>query len=117
MAKATNKIVHPIVDLEPEFIDNKTIQYPPFEKYVWFVVFLVFIGIIYIAYTNRAENTRRKINKYQQELKELKWRYAESHSQLMRQTKQSEVAQKADTLGLKILTSPPIQLVVESNKK
>lgn len=115
--KPVNKIIQPEVKLEPEIIDEKKVQYSSFDSYVRFIVFLMLLGILYIAYTNRAENTRRKIHKYQQELKELKWRYAESHARLMKHTQQAHIAQKADTLGLKMLQSPPIQLIVNPKEK
>ncbi|MCS7029458.1 MAG: FtsL-like putative cell division protein [Bacteroidia bacterium] len=115
--KPINKIIKNEIKLEPEIIDDKKVQYSSFDSYVKFIVFLMLIGILYIAYTNRAENTRRKIHKYQQELKELKWRYAESHAKLMKHTQQAHIAQKAETLGLKMLQAPPIQLIVQPKEK
>ncbi|MCS7075373.1 MAG: FtsL-like putative cell division protein [Bacteroidia bacterium] len=114
--KPINRIIKNEVKLEPEIIDEKKVQYPSFDSYVKFIVFLMLLGILYIAYTNRAENTRRKIHKYQQDLKELKWRYAESHAKLMKHTQQAHIAQKADTLGLKMLQTPPTQIVVQIKK-
>ncbi|WP_232046906.1 FtsL-like putative cell division protein [Sphingobacterium daejeonense] len=59
-----------------------------------------------------AENTVRRIDKLGREVKELGWDYKSLNAELMKLTTQTEIAKRADTLGLKERTEPPIKLEI-----
>jgi hypothetical protein len=90
------------------------------REYSWrqapFVFFLSFIGIIYIANSYYAEKNIRKINKYSEELKELRSEYITSKSRLMFLGRQSEISRISKEKGLNLTeaTAPPGKIIVES---
>lgn len=72
-----------------------------------YFILLTALGIIYIANAHYHLQLERKIDKKETELKELSWEYMTVKSQVMYQSKQSEVAKKVEVLGLRPLTDPP----------
>lgn len=83
-----------------------------FVRLVPFIGFVGFLAIMYIANRHYAERNIRKIDKISREVKELSWDYKSMSAELMKLTTQSEIAKRADTLGLKERTEPPIKLEV-----
>lgn len=84
----------------------------------WLPYFL-FLGVIAMFYiTNRhfAERNVREIDKANKELKELRWEYMTNKAELMFLSKQTEVAERAQKLGLKESTEPPKKIVVKKNE-
>lgn len=77
-----------------------------------FIFFMTFIGICYIANGYQAEKLIRKLYKTNTELKEMRSEYITSKSELMYLSKQSQVAQSTEFLGLKELTSPPNKIIL-----
>lgn len=82
-----------------------------------FVAFLVFLTLLYISNRHLAERTVRQIDRVGKEVKELSWDYKSLSAELMKLTTQSEIAKRADTLGLKERTEPPIKLEVVKEEK
>ena len=82
-----------------------------------FVAFLAFLALVYISNRHLAERTVRKIDRLGKEVKELSWDYKSLSAELMKLTTQSEIAKRADTLGLKERTEPPIKLEVVKEDK
>lgn len=82
-----------------------------------FVAFLVFLTLLYISNRHLAERTVRRIDRLGKEVKELSWDYKSLSAELMKLTTQTEIAKRADTLGLKERTEPPIKLEVVKEKK
>jgi hypothetical protein len=76
-----------------------------------FFLFLSVLAIVYIANGHFADNTVRNINKVNRELKELQYEYKTLKSDVMFQTKQSQLAKSVEPLGLKELVVPPAILV------
>jgi hypothetical protein len=72
-----------------------------------FVLFLALLGMIYIANRNVAEKNIRDIDKITKEVKELSWDYKTTKAELAFKSTLSEVAKRADTLGLKESVQPP----------
>lgn len=77
-----------------------------------FIFFLTFLALCYIANGYQAEKIVRKLYKTNNEVKELRSEYITTKSELMYISKQSQVAQATERLGLKELTSPPNKIVV-----
>lgn len=75
-----------------------------------FALFIVFLLLLHIWNVHNNERIIRKTDKLSKEIKELRSEYISILSDLMSQSKQSTVAQKLDTIGIKELTSPPIKI-------
>lgn len=78
-----------------------------------FIAFVALIGLLYISNRHLAENTVRSIDRLGREVKELSWDYKSLNAELMKLTTQTEIAKRADTLGLKERTEPPIKIELE----
>ena len=83
-----------------------------------YLLFSAFIGIVYIANGYLAESSVRKINKTQQEIKELRSEQISMKSELNNTIIESElkkiIAQRK--MGLEESLDPPKKLVVESSE-
>ncbi len=80
-----------------------------------FVLFLSFIAMIYIANAHYSEKKVREIQKLQSELKQQRWQYMSLKSELMYDSKRSEVIKAVKPIGLKTSIKRPNKIVV--NKK
>ena len=78
-------------------------------KQIPFGLFVMVLLLIHIYNVHTTERIIRNTDKLNKEIKELRSEYITILSQLMSESKQSTVAQKLDTLGIKELTSPPIK--------
>ncbi len=79
-------------------------------KQIPFGLFVMVLLLIHIYNVHTTERIIRNTDKLNKEIKELRSEYITILSQLMSESKQSTVAQKLDTLGIKQLTSPPIKI-------
>jgi hypothetical protein len=75
-----------------------------------FSLFVIMLLLLHISNVHTAERIIRKTDKLNKEIKELRSEYITILSQLMSESKQSNVAKKLDTLGIKELTTPPIKI-------
>ncbi len=80
------------------------------KKQVPFVLFIVLLLLIHIWNVHNTERMIRKTDKLNREIKELRSEYISVLSELMSESKQSTVAQKLDTVGIKELSTPPIKI-------
>lgn len=80
------------------------------------VLFIALLGVLHVANNHTAENKIRRINKLEKDIKELRWTYMTSKSELMFKSKQSEVAKMVEKMGLKELTKPPYKIEVEADE-
>ncbi len=76
------------------------------------VLLVAILGLFHVSNTHLAESKIRKINNMEQEIKELRWLYMTSKSDLMYKSKQSEVAKMVKDQGLKELVSPPFKIAI-----
>ena len=81
-----------------------------------FIIFLAFLGMLYIGNRHYAENTIRRIDKLNKEVKELSWDFKTLKADLMLKSTQTEVSKKVDTIGLKEPVAPPIKIVVDKSE-
>ena len=86
-------------------------------KNIPFFLFLSVLAVIYIYNGHYADKTIRNINKTAKEVKELQWEYKTVKSEVMFQSKQSELVKAVEPLGLKELTEAPVVLNNEEEKK
>ena len=81
-----------------------------------FVLFLAFLGMVYIANRHLAEKNIRDIDKISKEVKELTWDYKTTKAELAYKSILTEVAKRADTLGIKESLQPPQRITVKEVK-
>jgi hypothetical protein len=96
---------------------KRWLNYQSLVKQVPFFLFLAALAVIYIYNGHYADKTIRNISKTAKEVKELQWEYKQVKSEVMFQSKQSELVKAVEPLGLKELTEAPVVLVNESNEK
>lgn len=77
------------------------------------VLLIAVLGIVHVANNHRIEKKVREINKLERELKELRWMYMTTKSELMYKSKQSEVANMVEFMGLEESVKAPYKIVVE----
>jgi hypothetical protein len=75
-----------------------------------FVLFLGLLALVFIANTYYAEKTLKEIERTKVELKELRFQYITTKSNLMYYSKQTEIAKSALKYGLKETTIPPFKI-------
>jgi cell division protein FtsL len=83
-------------------------------KQVPFGLFIVLLLLIHIWNAHNVEKVIRKTDKLNREIKELRSEYISILSELMSESKQSTIAAKVDTLGIKELTTPPFKITQPS---
>lgn len=93
--------------LESYFEEGFPVQYLPK------ILFVMFLGLLYISNTHYAEKTVRKINAAHTEVEDLRADYTTLKADLMFASKQSEVARKVKSFGLKESLKPPYKIEVE----
>jgi hypothetical protein len=89
---------------------KRWLNYQSFVRQVPFFLFLAVLAVLYIYNGHYADKTIRNINKTAKEVKELQWEYKTVKSEVMFQSKQSELVKAVEPLGLKELTNPPVIL-------
>jgi hypothetical protein len=122
--QAENPAIEPQTEVQkkPGFLDRITegilevlggefLMHEKARKQFAFVFFLAGLALVYIANSYYAERTSREIDALNRELKELHYSYISSKSQLMQESKQSELARKLRNSGLKESVEPVKRLV------
>src|SRR6478736_9962 len=96
---------------------KRWLNYQSIVKQIPFFLFLALLAVIYIYNGHYADKTIRNINRTAKEVKELQHEYKTVKSEVMFQSKQSELVKAVEPLGLKELTEAPVVLNNESNVK
>ena len=96
---------------------KRWLNYQSLVKQVPFFLFLAVLAVIYIYNGHYADKTIRNINRTAKEVKELQWEYKTVKSEVMFQSKQSELVKAVEPIGLKELTEAPVVLNNEEEKK
>lgn len=78
-----------------------------------FIVFLTFWAIIYIANRHYAEKTERYIDSSTKKVRELRADYLTIKAELMFTSKQSEIANMVENMGLYELKTPPGKIFIK----
>jgi len=102
---------------------TQKIDWRSFFSYKWvvknipFFLFLAVLAVLYIYNGHYADKLTRKINVTEKHIKELEYEYKTIKSEVIFRSKASELAKAVEPLGLKEVTTPPIVLGAEENKK
>lgn len=82
-----------------------------------FVLFLALLGMVYIGNRHLAEKNIRDIDKLNKEVHELTWEYKVAKADLAFKSTLSEVAKRADTLGIKESIQPAQKITIKEDGK
>ncbi len=82
-----------------------------------FLLFLTLLAVIYISNVFYGERIQRESMRTRQELKELRYEYVTSKSDLMFKSKQSEVAKELKNTGVIESTTPPVKIIIKEKTK
>ncbi|GAB2693863.1 hypothetical protein GCM10027037_16650 [Mucilaginibacter koreensis] len=82
-----------------------------------FIFFLALLGMVYIGNRHLAENNLRDIDKLSKEVKELSWDYKSTKAEFAFKSTLTEVAKRADTLGIKQPVEPPQKLTEQEEAR
>jgi cell division protein FtsL len=66
-----------------------------------YLAFLVLLCVLYISNSHRAIEMQRELNAKNKELKELRWKYMDTKSQLMYVKTETQMIKSAENIGLK----------------
>jgi hypothetical protein len=99
-----------------QFLSNGFITADQAVRALPSVLFIALLGMIYIGNRHLAEKNIRDIDKLGKEVKELSWEYKITKADLAFKSTLTEVAKRADTLGVKQSVQPPQKLIVKGAK-
>ncbi|MEI8059094.1 MAG: FtsL-like putative cell division protein [Ferruginibacter sp.] len=111
--------------------ENKTEEQNSSAKFDWrrllsyqwvvsnipFFLFLAALAVLYIYNGHYADKLTRKISVTEKHIKELEYEYKTVKSEVIFRSKASELVKAVEPLGLKELTTPPVMLEDEAQKK
>ncbi len=89
---------------------RKLFKYQWIAKNTSYFLFLALLAIMYIANGHWADKMIRKINIDARTLKNMQYEHKVLKSELMFQSKESELMKAVQPLGLKILKEPPVRI-------
>lgn len=95
---------------------KRLLNYKAIVRQIPFFLFLAMLAVIYIYNGHLADKTSRAITKTTNELKELQFEYKDVKGDVLHQSKQSELIQAVEPLGLKELTAAPVVLIDSSRE-
>ncbi|RLD38816.1 MAG: hypothetical protein DRI74_02740 [Bacteroidetes bacterium] len=98
-------------------LDGSFLSKESSAKELPFMAFLLFLIILFISNTFWAQSTVRKIEKYKEEVKELRIKSISVKAKLMDNTRQTNIADKVAKLGLKESLKPPKKIYVKKEDK
>ena len=77
------------------------VSYKAIVNNIPFLAFIVLLCVLYISNSHRALEMQREINAQNKMLKELRWKYMDTKSQLMYVKTETQVIKNAEKIGLK----------------
>ena len=94
---------------------KRLLNYRAIVRQIPFFLFLALLAVIYIYNGHLADKTMREITRTNNELKELQYEYKSVKGDVLNRSKQSELMQAVQPLGLKELTTSPVVLIDSSD--
>ena len=95
---------------------KRLLNYKSVVRQIPFFLFLALLAVIYIYNGHLADKTMRDITRTTNELKELQYEYKSVKGDVLNRSKQSELMQAVQPLGLKELTTSPVVLIDSSKE-
>jgi len=78
-----------------------------------FLIFLTCLGLLYIFNSNYANNTIISISRTKKQIEEQRFEYINTKSKLMNITRQTEIAKRLQSRGLKESKTPPRKILID----
>lgn len=88
-----------------------------FTKAIPFILFLLILGFIYISNIFKVEKSKRQIDNLEEDLRELRYEYVTSRTNLMDESKPSILVIKLKDTGIGETLDPPAKIKAEQDKK
>lgn len=113
------KLINKNISLGKSFVsilDGSFLTRDNLLKQIPFFLYITLLGILYIANSYNAEKTIIDISTTKKQLEELRYEYITAKSNIMFQSKQSEIAYRLASSEIKESTVPPVKLVEKSSK-
>lgn len=82
------------------------LSYTAIVSNVPFLSFVAVLCVLYISSNKRAVDIQRELNSQNEILKELRWEYMDTKSQMMHAQMEIEVIKNADKIGLQPMLTP-----------
>lgn len=82
------------------------LSYSAIVSNVPFLSFVAVLCVLYISSNKRAVEIQRELNSQNEILKELRWEYMDTKSQMMHAQMEIEVIKNADKIGLQPMLTP-----------
>ena len=92
------------------------VSYKGIVNNVPYLTFLVLLCVLYITNNQRTIETQRELNKKNEQLKELRWKYMDIKSQLMSAGMETQMIRNASSMGLKPTMFPAYRIDSDSAK-
>ena len=92
------------------------VSYRGIVNNVPYMAFLVLLCVLYITNNQRTIETQRVLNRKNDQLKELRWKYMDIKSQIMNAGMETQVIRNAAAQGLKPIMLPAYKIEINSNK-
>ena len=96
---------------------KRWLNYSSIIKQIPFFLFLTLLAVVYIYNGHSSDKIIRDINKTGKELKELQHEYKSVKGDVLFKSRQSELREAVQPLGLKELTEAPVILIDSNNFK
>ena len=90
---------------------KRLLNYKAIVRQIPFFLFLAVLAVVYIYNGHMADKTIREISKTSNELKELQYEFKSVKGDVLHRSKQSELIEAVQPLGLKELETSPVVLI------
>ena len=97
------------------FVDK--LSYRGIVNNVPFLAFVVLLCVIYITNNQKTIEMQRELNKQNEVLKELRWKYMDIKSQLMNAGMETEIIRNSAVIGMKPMLLPAYKIEIDTSKK
>lgn len=79
-------------------------------RHVPFLIFLAVLAVVYIGNGHYADNTVRKTEKAERELRQLQYQYKAVQAEVVYRSRHAELARSVQPMGLMPSVEPPFKL-------
>jgi cell division protein FtsL len=86
------------------------VSYKAIVNNIPYLAFVVLLCVLYISNSHRAIEMQRELNTQHKVLKELRWKYMDTKSQLMYVKTETQVIKNAENIGLKPSLMPAYKI-------
>ena len=93
------------------------VSYKAIVTNIPFLAFIALLCVLYISNSHRAIEMQREMNAQNKILKELRWKYMDTKSQLMYVKTETQVIKSAEKIGLKPSLLPAYKITKPQESK